>query len=205
MLRRIELGKLVTNNSVLQYLTVDGSHLYISDAGSRAFIVYDTVADRGCRVVLPKAVEHGCSRRDVLYNALVRRSNGESAVYFTYLSAKNVYSVSTSDLKAGTNKSKVKLVGSKTDDSIVFLGTDNAKTIYLRMASNCDVYAWDTDKPFASESFCLVYRSDTSCLLPTHVATDNRLGRLRVLQSNFPDFMRNTVGCGAVQRLALVE
>lgn len=204
-MRHIDLGKLATNNSVLQYLTVDGSHLYVTDAGTRSFIVYDMDNDKGCRVVLPKAVEQGCSRRDVLYTALVRRSTGEAAVYFTYLTAKNVYSVSTADLKAGTNKSKVKLVGSKTDDSVVFLGTDNAKTIYFRFASNGVVYGWDTDKPFKVESFCPVYHGDSSCLLTTHAAVDSRLGRLRVLQSNFPDFMRNTVGCGAVQRITLVE
>lgn len=204
-MRHIDLSQFVTNTSVLQYLTVDCPHLYISDAGTRSLIVYDVDTAKGCRVVLPKAVEQGCTRRDVLYTALVRRPNGDSMLYFTYLSGKNVYSVPTANLKAGPNKAKVKYVGSKTDDSIVVLGTDNAKTVFLRIASNGDIYGWDTDTPFAPDNFCPVYRSDSSCLLATHAVVDSRRGRLRLLQSNFPDFMRNTVGCGAVQKLTLIE
>jgi hypothetical protein len=59
--------------SRLQYLVVDYDdtngkcYVYVSDAANRAIIAYDVVESKGSRVVLPKVIAAGCTKRDVLY------------------------------------------------------------------------------------------------------------------------------------------
>lgn len=112
VLKSIPLDSLVTPASRLQYLVVDYAadnrvFIYISDAAQRTIVVYDVQASRGFRVVLPKAVTAGCPKRDVLYLALVRKSCGTTALYFTYLSSKHMFLIKTDHLRTGNAQGRV--------------------------------------------------------------------------------------------------
>lgn len=111
VMRIIQLDKLTVSNSRLQYIRVDYTRdgrcfVYISDAATRSIIVYDVQAKRGYRLVLPKAVIQGCSKRDVLYLSLICCS-GKTKLYFTYLSAKKVYSIDAEHLHRGNTKGRI--------------------------------------------------------------------------------------------------
>lgn len=112
VLKVIHLDGLITHSSRLQYLAVDYSSdsrcfIYVSDAATRAIIVYDVQASKGFRVMLPKAVSQGAPRRDVLYLALVRKSCGSTVLYFSYLSSKHLFSIKTEYLQNGNAQGRV--------------------------------------------------------------------------------------------------
>lgn len=111
VVRIIKLEKLTVSNSRLQYIKVDYTKdgrcfVYVSDAATRSIIVYDVQAKRGYRLVLPKAVIQGCTKRDVLYLALLC-CNGKTKLYFTYLSGKKVYSIDAEHLHRGNTKGRI--------------------------------------------------------------------------------------------------
>lgn len=111
VLRIIKLEKLTVSNSRLQYLSVDYTSdgrcfVYVSDAATRAIIVYDVQARRGYRLVLPKAVVQGCSKKDVLYMSLIC-CGGKTRLYFTYLSAKKIYAIDADHLHRGNTKGRI--------------------------------------------------------------------------------------------------
>lgn len=111
VVQTIKLEKLTVSSSRLQYIKVDYTKdgrcfVYVSDAATRSIIVYDVQAKRGYRLVLPKAVIHGCTKRDVLYLALLC-CNGKTKLYFTYLSAKKVYSIDVEHLHRGNTKGRI--------------------------------------------------------------------------------------------------
>lgn len=112
VLKIISLEKLVAPTSRLQYLTVDYKSenrcfVYVSDAAQRSILVYDVQASRGFRVVLPQAVSSGCPKRDVLYLALINRVNGTSSLYFSYLSSKHLFEISTECLRNGNIQGRI--------------------------------------------------------------------------------------------------
>lgn len=112
VLKVVSLDGLVSSASRLQYLVVDYAadgrcYIYVSDAATRSIIVYDVQATRGFRVVLPTEITEGCPKRDVLYIALVRKSRGNSALYFTYLSSKRLFTISAESLRSGDTKGRV--------------------------------------------------------------------------------------------------
>lgn len=112
VLKTISLEKLITPTSRLQYLAVDYQsdnhcYIYVSDAAQRAIIVYDVQASRGFRVILPKAVTNGCPKRDVLYIALIKTSRTTSALYFTYLSSKQLFVIDTESLRNGNLQGRI--------------------------------------------------------------------------------------------------
>lgn len=86
----------------------------------------------------------------------------------------------------------------------VIIGTDNGSAIFFRNEGQYEVYRWDTNTCYDTANFQVVYRCQT-CQLATHALADYKRGRMRVLESNFPDFMENTVGCGAVQQLSILQ
>lgn len=111
VVRIIKLEKLTVSNSRLQYIKVDYTKdgrcfVYISDAATRSIIIYDVQAKRGYRLVLPKAVIQGCTKRDVLYLALLC-CNDKTKLYFTYLSSKKVYSIDAEHLQRGNTKGRI--------------------------------------------------------------------------------------------------
>ena len=81
--------------------------VYVSDASTRALLVYDVQANRGYRVILPKAVTEGCGKKDVLYLALVKKTDGSSVLYFTYLCSKKLFSIKTEYLRDGRASGKI--------------------------------------------------------------------------------------------------
>ncbi|XP_075231799.1 protein yellow-like [Lycorma delicatula] len=209
LLKVIDLSGLVLPASRLQYLVVDYApdgrpFVYISDAAARAILVYDVAAGKGYRVVLPNAVVCGCqNRRDVLYIALARKCDGSTVLYFTYLSGSRLFAIKTEYLRRGACQGYVEDIGIK-PGRIIILGTDNGSAMFFRYEGKGNIFRWDTNTPFIPANVVLVYRSD-DCLLATHVMADYKRGRMRVLKSNFHDYIQGTVGCGAVQNLSIME
>ncbi|XP_021914854.1 major royal jelly protein 1 isoform X2 [Zootermopsis nevadensis] len=193
----IDLSELVCSASRLQYLVVDYDqdgrcYAYVSDAATRAILVYDVTNSKGYRVVLPKAVTKGSSTKDVLYLALIRKSCGTNVLYFTYLSSARLFSIKAHHLRRGSAKGTVVDVGPK-HRSIVILGTDNGSAMFFRLKGESDIYMWNTETSFKSDNFLLVQKG-TECRLATHVVPGYK--RLMwVLESNFHDYIQNRVGC----------
>lgn len=112
VLKMITLDGLTSPTSRLQYLVVDYApdnrcFVYISDATTRSLLVFDVQASRGFRVVMPKAVTYGSSKRDVLYLSLIRQSCGTTVLYFTYLGSKRMFSIKTEYLQKGYAQGRV--------------------------------------------------------------------------------------------------
>jgi hypothetical protein len=197
VLKVIDLSELVCSTSRLQYLVVDYDkegrcYVYVSDAATRAILVYDVTNSKGYRAVLPKAVTHGSPTRDVLYLALIRKSHGTTVLYFTYLSSGRLFSIKTHHLRRGSAKGTVVDVGPK-HGSIVILGTDSGSAMFFRLKGESDIYMWNTETSFKSDNFLLVQKG-TECRMATHVVPGYK--RLMwVLESNFHDYIQNRVGC----------
>lgn len=124
VLKVIDLSSLVCQASRLQYLAIDYStdghcYVYVSDAATRAILVYDVASGKGFRVVLPKAITAGCTRRDVLYLALVRKSCGNAYLYFTYLGSRRIFSIKTEYLRKGSASGRVVDVGPKPNKMVI--------------------------------------------------------------------------------------
>lgn len=207
-MKSIDLSGLVTSTSRLQYLVVDYSPdgritVYVSDAAARAILVYDVTAGRGYRVVLPNAVTMGAARRDVLYLALIRRADGSSCLIFTYLGSSRMFTIRTEYLRKGSAAGKIHDLGPK-PHPMVILGTDSGAALFFRYEGRSEIYRWDSAHCFKPENFQLVYQGG-ECELPTQVLVDYRIKRMRVLESNFPDFIQGTVGCGANQALVVMQ
>lgn len=132
----VDLNPLVDPTSRLQYLAVDYAedgqvYVYVTDASSKAIIVYNVVAEKGYRVMLPRAVAATPDQQDVLYSALVKKNCGTSVLYFTYLGCNKIFAIKAENLRKGVTQGAVVEVGRK-DEKIVFLGTDNGCAIFFR-------------------------------------------------------------------------
>jgi hypothetical protein len=209
IVKTIDLSGLTSASSRLQYVVADynsdGSvFIYVSDAATRSILVYNVTAGRGYRVVLPPAVSLNCDRRDVLYLALTRHHDGNTCLLFTYLGSSRLFSVRTDHLRSGNAHGKILDRGPK-PKKIIILGTDNGSAVFFRYEGESEVYRWDCVTPFLPDNFQPVYKSPLNeCALATHIVPDYKRGRMRVLESNFPDYMQGTVGCGANQALVLM-
>lgn len=84
------------------------------------------------------------------------------------------------------------------------MGTDGGTAVFFRYEAAPEVYRWDAAKPFVVENFALVYRS-ASCFLATQLMVDADRNRLLVLESNFPDFVQDLLGCGIVHNVRVLE
>lgn len=204
----LDLSSLVCAASRLQYLVVDTAKdgrcfVYVSDAATRSILIFDVSANKGSRMVLPQAVLTGCDRRDVLYISLVRKSCGDSVLYFTYLCSNRVFSIRTEYLRNGSTKGHVHDVGIK-PAKLVVLGTDGGSCIFFRYEGESEVYKWDVNTSFKQCNFISVYRSST-CMLATHIFADYDRKQMRVLESNFPDYIQGTVGCGVIHQVKVLK
>lgn len=207
LVKTIELDGLTTSSSRLQYVVADYSPdgrvlIYVSDAATRAILVYDVTSGRGYRFVLPKTVTTGSSRKDVLYLALIRHADGSTCLLFTYLSGSRMFSIKTEYLRNGSTNDKIQDIGLK-PKRLVILGTDNGNALFFRYEGEPIVQRWDTSTAFQPENFQKVY-SSAACSLATQVVPDYKRGSMRVLESNFPDYIQGTVGCGADQALKIM-
>jgi hypothetical protein len=129
----------------------------VSDATTRAIILYDVAYGKGYRAVLPKSVTHGFSRRDVLYLALVRKPCGTTVPMFTYPSSKRLFSIETEHLWRGSFAGRVQDLGPK-PVKLVFVGTDSGSALFFRLEGDGSIYRWDTTAAFQQENVLLVYR-----------------------------------------------
>lgn len=198
VIKVIDLSGLITNSSRLQYLVVDydksgNAYVYVSDAATRAILVFDIYNNKGYRVVLPKAVTNGCTRKDVLYITLVRQSSG-NALYFTYLSSPRLFYMKTSHLRQGHCNGAIVDVGPKPQGKrIVLLGTNDGNQLFWRYKGESDVYMFDTEKCFKLENSELVQKGG-ECRLATQVMSGYK-NLMWVIESNFHDYIANNVGC----------
>lgn len=201
-LKTLDLSGLVCKASRLQYVVVEYDrhghpYVYVADAATRSILVFDVAHNRAYRVVLPRAVT--CNRRDVLYMALVRKGCGNNYLVFSYLSSSHVFSIRTDYLRSGSCHGRIVDLGIKRQ-KMILLGTDSGSAIFFRYEGKPEIYRWDTNTEFKPANFQLVYKSP-DCLLATQVMPDMKKERMRILESNFPDFLQNTVGCGPVQQI----
>lgn len=202
--KTLDFSGLVCKASRLQYVLVeyacDGRpYVYVSDAATRSILVFDVAGNTGYRVILPKAIVP--SKRDVLYIALIHKANHRNYLVITYLSGCRMYQIRTDHLRSGCAQGKIQDLGKK-GGKVVILGTDLGSGLFFRFEGKPEVYRWEAGSSF--KDYELVYKSP-DCYLATHVMPDVRRNRVRVLESNFPDFIQGTVGCGASQRIALME
>ncbi|XP_026294092.1 protein yellow-like [Frankliniella occidentalis] len=208
LIKKVDLSSLTCPASRLQYLVVDYAKdgrifLYISDAATRSIIVYDVTSGKGYRLVLPKAVTLGCGKTDVLYLALARSECGNNVLFFTYLSSQRLFSIKTAYLQSGSTAGRVHDHGPK-NGKIVILGTDGGQFLFFRFEGSSEILRWNTNTCFKSDNFEVVYNSP-DCLLATQVAPDYKIQRIRILESNFPDFILGQVGCGAYQVINVID
>ncbi|XP_046816176.1 major royal jelly protein 1 [Vespa crabro] len=193
----IDLSQFVLPLSHLQYMLVDYAedgqvYIYISDAINKAIIIYNVTADRGNRVVLPNTVSAGLDKPDVLYMVLVRKSDGTSVVYFTYLGSNRLFGIRAANLRNGDLNGSIEEVGLK-HQKIVLLGNDNGPAIFFRNKGESDIYMWNTETPFIQDNFLLVQK-EGDCRLSTQVVPGSK--RLMwTIESNFQDYILNTVSC----------
>uniref|UniRef100_A0A0C9RW01 Y_5 protein n=1 Tax=Fopius arisanus TaxID=64838 RepID=A0A0C9RW01_9HYME len=207
MVKAVDLSSLTGASSRLQYVVADYSadgrvFVYVTDAAARAILVYDVTSDKGYRVVLPKAVTMGCTKRDVLYPSLVRRLDGSTVLLFSYLCSDQLFSIRTEYLQTGAAAGKIHDIGTK-PGKLIFLGTDNGSAVFFRFEGHTEIYRWDASTPFCPENCVKVYDGQ-ECTFPSEVIPDYKKGRMRVLESNFPDFIRGTVGCGIDHSLVVM-
>ncbi|KAL0104720.1 hypothetical protein PUN28_016389 [Cardiocondyla obscurior] len=208
VVKTIDLSGLTSSSSRLQYVVADYSpdgrvFVYVSDAATRAILVYDVTSGQGYRVILPQTVCVTSDRRDVLYLALVRHSDGSTCLIFTYLGSTRLFSIRTDHLQSG-NAGKIQDRGPK-PKKLVILGTDNGDALFFRYEGDSEVYRWESTSSFTPSNFQAVYKSSQDgCALETHIVPDYKRGRMRVLESNFQDYMQGTVGCGVNHALVLM-
>ncbi|RZC38988.1 MRJP domain containing protein [Asbolus verrucosus] len=197
VLKVVDLTPFMTPQSRFQYMIVDyapdgRAFVYASDAGTGGILVYDVIAGKGYRVVLPAAVSAG-GCKDVLYIALARKTCG-NVLYFTYLSSPRLFSIKVSYLQKGQTNGAIVDVGAKPPGTkIVLLGTDNGAALFFRYKGESDIYIWNSDTAFKPENFLLVQKGG-DCKLATQVVPGYK--RLMwAIESNFHDYISNTVGC----------
>ncbi|XP_058808624.1 major royal jelly protein 5-like [Phymastichus coffea] len=208
VVKYVDLSSLTNNESHLQYVIADYSYdgrvfAYVSDASNRAILVFDVSSARGYRLILPEHVALGSTKRDVLYIGLVRRPDHANFLLLSYINSKHVYAIATSYLHSGEANARIDDLGPKLA-KIVFLGTDNGSAVFYRREGESDVYRWDLMESPISHYMSIqrVYKGNNYAL-PTQVSVDLKRGRIRILESNFPDFFQGTVGCGVNHALRL--
>ncbi|XP_077301083.1 major royal jelly protein 1-like [Arctopsyche grandis] len=203
ILKTLDISSLADENSRLQHIVVDYDilgkvHLYISDAASHAILVYDIEKDVGYRAVLPECVTNTVEPFDTLYLAITKCLLGKSTLYLTYLNSPNIFSIKTDYLKKGKQRGKIIDVGSKVAP-MVFLGVDKHE-LYFRYRNEPEIYRWNTHEEFCPETLRSVFVSEDG-FLPTSVALDVLKGKMKVIQSNFQDYLGDTCGVGVIHQI----
>lgn len=170
------------------------AHRYIADAGTNTILIIDCTQNKQHRIVLPGACTAGGSKNDVLYIVLVRKSCGNTVLYFTYLGSSRLFSIKTHHLRKGLGSGSVVDVGAKPHGQpIVLLGSDNGASLFLRYKGLSDIYLWNTETCFKSSNFLEVQKGG-ECRLSTQVLPGQKRF-MWTIESNFHDYIANTVGC----------
>ena len=209
VLKVIDVSYMMCPMSRIQYLVVDYTldnriFLYVSDAANRAILVFDVSADQGYRLILPQVVSMGSKNRDVLYMTLIRKHNNDNMLVFSYLGSLRIYGLRTVFAQTGTGQGRIRELGVK-PEKLIFLGTDHVNNLFFRKEGRPDIFRWDMQTGPNLENMKLVHkRAIGSNGLATQVVPDYKHSRMRVLESNFPDFFRGTVGSGVNQSFYLI-
>lgn len=192
----VDLSPYILPESRPQYILVDyapdgTAFVYVSDAGTGSLLVYNVSLNKVFKVVLPPAAVS--DNKDVLYIALARKSCG-SVIYLTYLSSPKLFSIRTELIYQGQANGCVVEAGvNPPGTKIVILGTDNGAAIFFRYKGESDIFIWNSETDFKPENFLLVQKGG-DCRLATQVVPGYK--RLMwALESNFYDYISNTVGC----------
>ncbi|XP_054280072.1 major royal jelly protein 5-like, partial [Macrosteles quadrilineatus] len=210
-LHTIELKEFILPHSRLQYLAVDTDStgqitLFVSDAGANAVIVYNLDKDSGYRAVLPEVISDGCKASgDILYIATIKNKPGVNKLYLTYHCGNGIYSLNVADLRAGTTEGTLEVVSQNKPEKMIIIGTaTSAGVLYFRYDKDPNVYSWCVDEELTKENVKEIHHGESS-LLATHAVLDPLRNRVRILLSNFLDFLKGSVGVGAVQVLRAVS
>ncbi|XP_044759960.1 major royal jelly protein 1 [Coccinella septempunctata] len=192
----VDLSPFILPESRPQYILVDyapdgTAFVYVSDAGTGSILVYNVSLAKVFRVVLPPAAIP--QNKDVLYIALARKSCG-SVIYLTYLSSPKLFSIRCDLIYTGQANGCVVEAGvNPPGTKLVMLGTDNGAAIFFRYKGESDIFIWNSETAFKPENFLLVQKGG-DCRLATQVVPGYK--RLMwALESNFYDYISNTVGC----------
>lgn len=125
---------------------------------------------------------------------MIRKSCGTNILYLTYLGSTHIYSIKTEHLRKGMGTGAVIEVGQiPKGKSIVLLGTDNGSSLFLRYKGHSCIYLWNTETCFKESNFLEVQKGG-ECRLATQVLPGHKR-YMWTIESNFPDFIGNTVGC----------
>ncbi|XP_063989972.1 protein yellow [Diachasmimorpha longicaudata] len=191
----INIEPYMTDASHLQNLVVDYApdgnvFLYISDPPTRSIIAYNVIAERGCRLILPRAVNLGSNQRDLMYMSLVRKSDYTPVVYCSYMNCSRVFSIKAEFLRRGIINNNVVDVGPK-PGKLVGLGSDNGSNLFFRMKGESDIYMWNAETNFTPENCILVEKGD-EYRMPTQVVPGYKK-LMWALESNFQDYIQDTV------------
>ncbi|KAL3274489.1 hypothetical protein HHI36_015872 [Cryptolaemus montrouzieri] len=196
VVKTVDLSPYILPESRPQYLLVDyapdgTAFVYIADAGTGSILVYNVSLAKVFRIVLPAAAV--ADVKDVLYIALARKSCG-NVIYLTYLSSPRIFSIRADLIYQGQANGCVVESGIKPPGTkIVLLGTDNGAALFFRYKGESDIYIWNSETTFKPENFLLVQKGG-DCRLATQVVPGYK--RLMwSLESNFYDYISNTVGC----------
>lgn len=195
VIKTVDLTPFAGGASRLQYLLVDytsdgRAFVFVADAGLGGIVVYDVLAGKGFRVVLPSSVSEGCPTKDVLYVALMRKATG-SDVIFTYLSSPKLFAIKEAHLISGQTAGTIVEIGTK-PQPIVILGTDDGAALFFRYKSESDIFVWNTDVPFSYNNFVIVQKGDPYRLSTQVVSGYRKL--MWVIESNFHDYIADTTG-----------
>ncbi|KAL4131674.1 hypothetical protein QTP88_008953 [Uroleucon formosanum] len=175
--------------------------VYATDAANRATIACDVAESKGARVDLPETTVAGCTKRDVLYAALVRAECGDGdADRHLPVGRQGVHGSDRVPEPRFCRKSDG--LGRRTGQNVI-LGTGAGSKLFFRYDGSPDVQKWEAALSLVVENFSPSIGLGPASW-PTQVMADRDRNRLMVVKTNFPDFAKNIVGCGIVHNVQRV-
>lgn len=203
VIKAVDLSAVTGPDSQLEYVVARRTscgrlYVYVSDAGRSAMAVYDADGGRLHAVPLPEKVSaaHHRKRRSLYLMAVNRYSR--NYVYFTFRQSSRVYALDAWRNESVQYGSVSEVSGVKPADMVV-LGTDRGTTVYFRVGSSTDVWAWDVNQPLDANTCKLVYRSYLY-MIPTAVVAGWQRA-IWTLESNFDEYEADTVDCTGARAL----
>ncbi|XP_050297861.1 major royal jelly protein 1-like [Anthonomus grandis grandis] len=195
LMKSISVAPYLTDESRLQYLTIDYSNTgvpfaFIADAGTGSIVVVNISNSSGYCFVLPPTVF--TTTKDILYIQLARKPLG-NVLYFTFLSSPKMFSIKSKHIMTGQSIEAIEDIGLKADNAkMILLGTDNGLGIFFRYKGESDIYIWNSDSSFNRENFKLVQKGG-DCRMATQV-TPGWKQLMWVIESNFHDYINDCTG-----------
>lgn len=196
-------AKPARNHSCLQYIVtfrsrsaVGGHYVFVSDAGRSSVLVLNTDTGEQWSVDFPEMAMAADAPRDVMFMVALRRADGRTALYVTFLSGCRLFSVDLERIDvcvADADRPRPPVVNAgRKPYRMTVLGTDAGSRMYFRRPAENEVWSWDADDPFRPAFFRLVSMG-RDCRAPVHVAPGYG-GFLFVLKNTYADYVRNATG-----------